>query len=360
MAFSASKREWSELCAFFYLLSQGKVKLGNEEGLASIKSLPIAVVQREEHDGTRRYYVQENEIHVKGDEMDASFLREDFGTVADLVMNAMKQSKADEIDAPEGVEAFLDDLKIYDLEAKTEDRTDLHIGFYTTNSPLVGFRIYAKMGGMDPLMDGGRAANIKFEQIGVRFPSPTVNKINAVETENEVLDRIGMIERLGGQLKFNDAADKIFRSNLGLIDLHFPRVLGEMTRLLYLENLTRVSELTERVKEINPLKIKDELIRKHGYYEYKMKEFLLALANGMRPTKLYNGTESAIGGMLIMNPNGEMLCYYKGERQVFADFLYYNTRFIKGDLQKDHYGYLERENGLYYFKLNFKVGLVKR
>lgn len=360
MAFSATKREWSELCAFFYLLNQGNVKLGNEEGKASNRTLPVAVIQREEHDGTRRYYIQENEIHVKGEEIDKHFLREDFGTVADLVMDAMKQSKTNDVEAPEGVEEFLDDLSIYDLEAKTEDRTDLHLGFYTASSPLIGFRIYAKMGGMDPLMDGGRAANIKFEQVGVRFPSPTISKINAVETDNEVLDRIGMIERLGGQLKFNDAADKIFRSNLHLVDLHFPRVLGEMTRLLYLEDLTRVFDLTERIKEQNPLKIKDELIRKHGYYEYKMKEFLLALANGMRPTKLYNGTESAIGGMLIMDPNGEILCYYKGERQVFADFLYNNTRFIKGDLQKDHYGYLERENNLFYFKLNFKVGLVKR
>lgn len=360
MAFSATKREWSELCAFFYLLNQGKVKLGNEAGTASVRSLPIAVIQREEHDGTRRYYIQEEEIHVKGEEVDRNFLREDFGTVADLVMDAMKQSKTEDVEAPDGVEEFLDDLGIFNLEAKTEDRTDLHLGFYTTSAPLVGFRIYAKMGGMDPLMDGGRAANIKFEQIGVRFPSPTINKINSVDTDNEVVDRIGMIERLGGQLKFNDAADKIFRSNLHLVDLHFPRVLGEMTRLLYLENLTRVSELVERIKEQNPLKIKDELIRKHGYYEYKMKEFLLALANGMRPTKLYNGTESAIGGMLIMDPHGEILCYYKGERQVFADFLFNNTRFIKGDLQKDHYGYLERENNLFYFKLNFKVGLIKR
>lgn len=360
MAFSASRREWSELSAFFYLLSRGTVKLGTAEGKASARELPVAVIQREEHDGTRRYYIQENEIHVTGEGIDRHFIREDFGTVADLVMEAMRSSHEDEVESPEGVEEFLDELGIFNLEAKTEDRTDLHLGFYSTSAPLVGFRIYAKMGGMDPLLDGGRAANIKFEQVGVRFPNPTVNKINAVETDNEVLDRIGMIERLGGQLKFNDAADKIFRSNLHMVDLHFPRVLGEMARLLFLEDINRVTELTERIKVINPLKIKDELIHKHGYYEYKMKEFLLALANGMRPAKLYNGTESAIGGMLMMSPDGEILCYYKGERQVFADFLYNNTRFLKGNIQKDHYGYLERENGLYYFKLNFKVAFIKR
>ena len=32
----------------------------------------------------------------------------------------------------------------------------------------------------------------------------------------------------------------------------------------------------------------------------------------------------------------------------------------KVPLKKDKYGYLERENGVYYFKLNLKIGLLKR
>ena len=42
------------------------------------------------------------------------------------------------------------------------------------------------------------------------------------------------------------------------------------------------------------------------------------------------------------------------------DFLLLNTRIEKGSLEKDKYGFLERENGVYYFKLNAKNGLVKR
>lgn len=42
------------------------------------------------------------------------------------------------------------------------------------------------------------------------------------------------------------------------------------------------------------------------------------------------------------------------------DFLFLNTRLEKGALEKDKYGFLERENGVYYFKLNAKIGLVKR
>ena len=42
---------------------------------------------------------------------------------------------------------------------------------------------------------------------------------------NEVAERMMMIERLGGVLKYADVADRVFRSNLLMIDLNFPRVL---------------------------------------------------------------------------------------------------------------------------------------
>ena len=145
-----------------------------------------------------------------------------------------------------------------------------------------------------------------------------------------------------------------------MIDLHVPRVLTEMVRIMHLDDITRISELTEVIKQMNPLKIKDELVNKHGFYEFKIKQFLMALALGMRPAKIYTGQDSAVEGILLMDGSGEVLCYHKSERPVMEDFLFLNTRLEKGSLDKDKYGFLERENGTYYFKLNAKIGLVKR
>lgn len=214
---------------------------------------------------------------------------------------------------------------------------------------------------MNPLLDGGRTANLKFEQAGVKFATPTVNKINALpESPGEVAERMMLIERLGGVLKYADVADRVFRCNLLMIDLHFPRLLAEMIRIMHLDGITRISELTEQMKAVNPLKIKDELINKHGFYEFKMKQFLMALALGMRPAKIYNGTDSAVEGLLLVNGDGEILCYHKSEKKAFEDFLYLNTRLEKGSVDKDKYGFLEKENGTYYFKLNAKIGVIKR
>lgn len=361
MAFEASRRDWSELYVFFRLLADGEICVGTAEGSVDKgKRLKVALVQREEHDGTRQYIVEDEEIHVVGDGRDERFPREDFATVAMLVGQMLIQNRGDEeLTSPEGVEEFLDAVAIYNLEAKTDDRTDFYIALWSVDAPLIGLRSYSRLGGLIPLLDGGRAANIKFEQIGVRFPNPTINKINGLESNNEVLDRMLMIERMGGVLKYNDVADKIFRSNLLMIDLHFPRVVAEMLRVMYYEGITRITDLTERIEEINPLKIKNELITKHHFYEVKVKQFLLALALGMRPAKIYNGTDSAVEGFVYTDTDGQIMYYHKADRQLFEDFLYNHTRLERGPLDKDKYGYIERENGLFYFKLNLKVGFAK-
>lgn len=362
MAFEATKREWGELYAFFRLLADGYVYAGTPDAKKNeAQKWPVAMVQREEHDGTRRYIIENQEtIRITGPKIDKQIPREDFAAVAQLILTAIKESRENDVTSPDGVEEFLDEAAIYDLEAKTDDRTDFHVAFYSTDASLVGFCVRSRLGTLFPLLDGGRTANFKFEQTGIKFATPTVNKVNAFGEEEDVVGRMLMIERLGGILKYSDVADKVFRSNLCMIDLHFPRMLAEMLRIMHLDGITKVSELTEVIKQLNPLKIKDELINKHGYYEYKMKQFLLALALGMRPAKLFNGTDSAISGFLLVDGSGEVLCYQQADRQTFADFLFHNSRFEKGSTEKDKYGYLERENGVYYFKLNLKIGLLKR
>lgn len=382
MAFRATKRETGELYTFFRLLADGKVAPGTSEGeKKDSETRPVALIQREEHDGTRRYYIEENDIRIVSGTKDrqGQFLpaengetmqvpREDFAAAAQLLLALLRgesttkeEGNGDEIEIPDGLEAFLDTLRIYNLEARTDDRTDLSIAFWHADALLSGFTVRCRLSPMNPLLDGGRTANLKFEQTGVKFAVPTVNKVNALPSSpTEVADRMRMIERLGGQLKYADVADRVFRCNLLMIDLHFPRLLAEMVRTMHLEGITRTAELTQRMREVNPLKIKEELIARHGFYEHKVKQFLTALALGMRPAKIYNGTDSAIEGILYVTPDGEIRYYHQSDRRTLSDFLYQNTRFEKGPTEKDKYGYLERENGVWYFKLNAKIGFLKR
>ena len=181
-----------------------------------------------------------------------------------------------------------------------------------------------------------------------------------LENVAEVARRILYIESMGGVLKFSDMADKIFKSNLLLLDTNMPRILASMVMALHIDGISRISDLADMLEQKNPLKVKDELVRKHGFYRYKLRQLLLAAAWGMRPTKQWDGQPSAIAGYIMVDGDGEMLLYTRAEESVFADYLFTHTRIEKGSPEGDRYGLLERENGAYYLKLNLKISLTKR
>jgi type II restriction enzyme len=210
------------------------------------------------------------------------------------------------------------------------------------------------------ILDGGRSANLKLEQTGARFATPMAAKVNALTTPNTVRDRMLLVEEMGSTLRYANVADKVFRANCAMIDLHLGRLLTEMVRLSYMEEVYRLDELAQRMNELNPLKVKSELIEKHGFYEYKLKQLLMACAAGMRPAKIYTGIEDLPPYRLILNPDGRPVAFPGGERARLADFLFHHTRLERGSMEKDKYGELERENNVYYFKLNLKIALAKR
>lgn len=360
---TASRREWNELYTVFSLLARGKVTMGTAAGEAGTMEMPIACLLRKEHDGLRRYLPEGERIRVSGEQMERCFPRRDFEVAAQTLRTLLLSSAESEPEAPQGMEAFLDALNLYDMEAVTDDRTDFHLTFYGIEAPPVGFRIQSRLCGCTPLLDGGRTANLKWEQGGVRFSGPALNRINYTDDPDnpgEVARRILYAESLGGVFKYNDVADKIFRSNLLMLDTNLPRVLAAMVRTLHLDNIARIDELTERLEEQNPLKLKDELVTKHGFYRYKVKQFLMALALGLRPAKLFDGRESAVAGLIFVDASGRLLCYQKADRETMADFLFTHTRLEKGSPAKDKYGYIERENRACYLKLNLKVGFTRR
>ena len=77
--------------AFFRLLADGYVCAGKADGTPDEeKKLTVAMVQREEHDGTRRYIIEGEDIHMVGEGRDERFPREDFATIAMLVGDMLK------------------------------------------------------------------------------------------------------------------------------------------------------------------------------------------------------------------------------------------------------------------------------
>ena len=111
MAFEATKREWGELYAFFRLLADGHVYSGTPDVKKNVaQCLPVAMVQRVEHDGIRRCIVGKDEIRIQGENIDKRSLREDCATVADLILDGIRNTPGGEGTCPDGVEEFLEEV----------------------------------------------------------------------------------------------------------------------------------------------------------------------------------------------------------------------------------------------------------
>lgn len=54
------------------------------------------------------------------------------------------------------------------------------------------------------------------------------------------------------------------------------------------------------------------------------------------------------------------MIYTRQEEHLLADYLFTHTRMEKASPREAHYGLLERENGVYYLKLNLKITLLRR
>ncbi len=87
-----------------------------------------------------------------------------FGIVADLILQAVKSSSENDVTSPEGVEEFLTKPVSSIWKQKTEDRTDFSVAFWHPEAPVRGFNVRSRLSAMNPLLDGGRAANLKLEQ----------------------------------------------------------------------------------------------------------------------------------------------------------------------------------------------------
>ena len=355
----ATRREANELYTFFSLLASGSIGRANALGKTD-SEIPVFAVRRHEHDGQRLYAIEEKEVHIQGTAMDVRFPREDFAAAAEWLLSHLKQQGSETIDITE-LEGFLDALAIYDMEAQTDDRTDLHLTLWHPDAPPIGMRLHSRLCSNPPLFVGGRGANIKYEQSGVRFSQPAVSKINHTDQpENvaEVARRILYIQSQGGILRYCDVADKVFRSNLLMLDTNLPRIIAAMLMTLHLDGTSRLTELVKMLDEKNPLKMKEELLQKHGFYQYKVRQLLLATAWGLRPQVIWNGRASAVGGYLMTDENGTLAAFLRADEQTFSDYLLAHARLVKTLPDEDKYGYLERENGNYYLKLNLKINMT--
>lgn len=356
MPLTGNKGEWSEIYTLFKLLGEKIVYAGDGE-LNKIEELfyPILKILRNEKNNVFEYgikdeiiIISENGIEITRKPVDA-FLKQ-----AKKILSIIRQSNG-AFSIPE-IEQFMNEINCRQLKAKSIDKTDIRIVIHdlrTGMTPELGFSIKSQVGNNSTLLNAGKTTNFRYKITDKQLTINEINEINKIKTHKKIIDRVQTILKLGADFRFSGMDDPIFYNNLVVIDSWLPQILAELLLQCYKTGDNNLQSLTETITKQNPLNY--DTSNNNPFYEYKIKQLLVASALGMRPHYPWNGKFEANGGYLVVKDSGDVLCYHFYDRNLFEDYLFYNTKFESASTTRHGFAELYNEDQDTYFKLNLQI-----
>lgn len=310
-----NRGEWSELYVLLRLLADGAIFA---EVNGKNRRLLVTKIVREDSTGFNlELHRKKNSVTLywNGDRI-KTIPADDFAAQAEKILSGIRcgKGKAFEID---GAQKIIDTLGLKTLKSPSNKKADIELTIRTkstTFDEVSGYSIKSYLGSKPTLFNPSGATNFRFKAFGV--DAAQVERINAVNTRNKVLDRMKLIERL----EFDSVVNKTFAANLNLITESMGRILGEMLKLHYVERISGCAEIATALEERNPLKktVKD-------FYRINIKKFLCAVALGLRPAAEWNGRNEASGGCIVVKSNAETVLYPLHNHDDFETYLLNET-----------------------------------
>lgn len=351
-----NKGEWSEVYTFLKLLADGRLYAADSD-LNQIPTIyyPILQILREEPTGqltfSRDSKIQIIDQHgIKQLELSV----EEFKDKSIQLLESIQSSSNSTFEVPD-ILNFMHSINITKLKAESQEKQDITIvvhDIFTGYKPILGFSIKSKLGGASTLVNASGATNFIFE-INPPLGNDLIKEINIINTKSKIRDRIATINFHGSDLFFVSMQNNNFKRNLTMIDSKFPEIIGEMLKLFFKGEGSKISELTSQINTINPCTY--DLANDHPYYEYKIKNFLTDSALGMTPMSVWSGHYDANGGYIIVKENGDLVCYHIYNRNEFQEYLFKNTKLETPSSTRHGFGVIYQENNKQYFKLNLQV-----
>lgn len=354
MAYSGNKGEWSELYTFFKLLADGKLYSGDGKlNRYDEKWFPILEIFRDDSPNRNTYKINaaKNNILIAGNNIEIEMPQSRFDEEARKLLTFIQNLRTTTGVNLE-IEHFMTEIDCGKISAKSTDKADIRIVIHNLmngTKPELGYSIKSKLGSDSTLINAvGDNTNFTFKIDGItKEDAITINALSKFKKKFELL------EKLNAKLIFNNVASSGLHNNLTMLDLGMERIIAECLLYYYQGEVKTIEEAVIKITEIDPLHISTSISQ--PMYEYKVKQFLLAFALGMTPSKAWQGKFNANGGFIVVKEDGDIVCYHFFDRNDLEDYLYYNTRFETPSTTRHKFGHIYEENGEFFIKLNLQV-----
>jgi len=370
----ANKGEWSEPYAAIRILGERKLYVADSDGKKNNNEWMdvLKLIRHEVIDKKNRivcYYCVENNVDVKifvNEEYHSSMASDHFLNIANMLAKEIKNGKGSSFAVSDTIMNFLQAVNMQSLKAKSINKSDIFLSIRDPRASItrenVGFSIKSDFGKPPTLFNTAKASAVIYRV--TNMTDELMEEINCLfdnKGHAAVMERCEKILSNGCELIFEGypiaerAGCKAFQENLDLID---PRLGQVIERILWNhfvnhENRLDIEDVTQRIVEENPC----GLSRPEVKYPYMIKAFLYAAYCGMTASTLWDGTNQVNGGFIKVSVDGEVLVHYALESDAFKSYLYSHCflDFPSTSEGHGHYAKVYKENGKYYFRLNFQI-----
>ncbi len=166
-------------------------------------------------------------------------------------------------------------------------------------------------------------------------------------------EKFDYLKYIGASISYHKTANNVLHNNLTMLDLGIERIIADCLLDYYSGNGQTLVEITENISKADPLHLLGDTDQ--PMYAYKIKQFLLAFALEVTPSKLWNGGFHTNGRCLIVKEDGNIIYDLFFDRNNLEDYLFFNTHFETPSISQQSFGDIYQENSEYFLTLNLQV-----
>jgi len=353
-----NKGELSELYAFFHLLSEGKIYSADENLKKTKDFVEVLSINRIEKKKELNFEIRNGNITIieslTGKKV-LTFKRSDSKLLATQILFDINNHTRLQVNT----QTQIINKHITRVKQKSTKKGDIEIRIY---DPVHGissdqeFSIKSFLGSDPTLFNANKTTNIIYRLTDSKnspLSKNEINRINSITTGHKYIKRIKKLIDTGHNIQFHSYEDKTFKLNLQIIDSDLPKIIAEVVLSKYRNKITKIKDVVQFLHRTNPMNY--DLSEGHKFYEYRIVNFLVEAALGMTSKTAWSGEYQVIGGIIIIKPDAETLCYHLIDFNKFKGYLKSTSRLDNPSGSKMGYGSLYEENGDSFIKLNFQI-----
>lgn len=354
-----NKGEWSELYTFFRLLAEGKLFSADENLEKTESFVELLSIYRKDKGRNLDFRISTNQTINIIDKTTSQIILSFTQSEANIIANNLLSEIRGSAQISQGLIDTIRNLSIGQVADKSLGKGDINILIY---DPIHGissgqeFSIKSFLGSTPTLFNANKTTNITYkisDKNNLPISEEHLLEINSITTGHKYIKRISRLIDLGYNLNFHSYDDSTFKLNLQLIDSDLPYIIAHIVKDKYISSVIRMSEIIEKITRDNPMNY--DLSQGHQFYEYRLVNFLVEAALGMTSKAVWSGKYDIVGGIIIVKPDAEILCYHLIDFNKFRLYLKNASRIDNPSGSKMGYGVVYRNANESFIKLNFQI-----